>query len=138
MIVWSLLLAIMLLPMGGLSLDLWHGIAVQRSLQAAADDAATAGASGIDVQYYRDTGCLVLDPAAAVPLAQANLASQAGLGPLAAVDISVSPGGQQISVVLEEDVHLTLLSLVEGDRPLVVAATAWSSPKGSVLASGCS
>jgi Flp pilus assembly protein TadG len=137
MVLWCLLFALMLLPLGGLSIDLWHGIAVQRALQSAAEDAATAGASGIDVEYYRQSGCLVLDPAAALPLAQANLASQSDLGPLAGVNISVSPGGQEISVVLQEDVHLTLLALVEGDRPLVVTASASSSPMGSVSESGC-
>ncbi len=138
MIVWCLLFALLLLPLGGLTIDLWHGIAVQRSLQSAAEDAATAGSSGIDVQQYRSTGCLLLDPAAAVPLAQANLASQSNLGPLAAVNIYVSPTGQQISVRLQEDVHLTLLSLVEGNRPLVVTATASSTPEGSVAGNQCS
>lgn len=138
MIVWCLLLALLLLPLGGLSIDLWHGIAVQRSLQSAAEDAATAGSSGIDVQQYRATGCLVLDPAAALPLAQANLASQQHLGPLTTIAISVSQNDQQISVKLQEDVHLTLLSLVEGDKPLVVTATASSAPEGSVRGSGCS
>jgi Flp pilus assembly protein TadG len=138
MIVWCLLLALLLLPLGGLTIDLWRGIAVQRSLQSAAEDAATAGSSGIDVLQYRTTGCLLLDPAAAVPLAQANLASQSDLGPLAAVNIFVNPNGQQISVRLQENVHLTLLSLVEGDRPLVVTATASSSPEGSVAGNRCS
>jgi Flp pilus assembly protein TadG len=138
MIVWCLLLSLLLLPLGGLSIDLWHGIVVQRSLQSAAEDAATAGSSGIDVQQYRETGCLVLDPSAAVPLAQANLASQQHLGPLVTVAISVSPDDQQISVRLQEDVRLTLLSLVEGNKPLVVTATASSAPEGSVRGNGCS
>ena len=138
MIVWCLLVALLLLPLGGLSVDLWHGIAVQRSLQSAAEDAATAGSSGINVEQYRATGCLALDPAAAVPLAQQNLASQGHLGSLAAVDISVSPNNEQISVRLQEDVHLTLLALVEGTKPLVVTATASSAPEGSVIGARCS
>lgn len=138
MIVWCLLLAFLLLPLGGLSVDLWHGIAVQRSLQSAAEDAAAAGSSGIDVEQYRTTGCLTLDPAAAVPLAQQNLTSQSHLGSLAQVDISVSPNDRQISVRLEEDVHLTLLALVEGAKPLVVTATASSAPVGSVIGTRCS
>jgi Flp pilus assembly protein TadG len=137
MIVWCLLLALLLLPLGGLSIDLWRGIAVQRSLQSAAEDAAAAGSSGIDVQQYRATGCLLLDPTAAASLAQTNLASQSDLGSLAAVDIYVSPSGRQISVRLQEDVHLTLLSLVEGDRPLIVTATASSAPEGSVAGNRC-
>jgi hypothetical protein len=137
MVVWCLLLALLLLPLGGLSIDLWHGIAVQRQLQSAAEDAATAGASGIDIAVYRRSGCIVLDPAVAVPLAQANLASQSGLGSLASVDVEVAPAGNEITVVLRKDVHLTLLKLVEGDRPLVVRAEATSQPIGSVSGNGC-
>jgi Flp pilus assembly protein TadG len=137
MVLWCLLLALMLLPLGGLSIDLWHGIAVQRALQSAAEDAATAGASGISVSQYRDTGCLRLDPGVAVSLAQGNLDSQTDLGPLAGADISVAPGGLSISVKLREDVRLTLLTLVEGDKPLVVTASATSAPRGSVSESGC-
>jgi Flp pilus assembly protein TadG len=137
MVVWCLLLAVMLLPLGGLSVDLWRGIAVQRQLQAAAEDAAIAGASGVDATVYRDTGCVVLDASLAVQLAQANLASQSGLGPLAGASFAVSPDGAGISVHLTQDVHLTLLSLVEGNRPLVVTATASSVPSGSVPKEGC-
>ncbi len=137
MVVWCLLLAVLLLPLVGLSIDLWHGIAVQRQLQSAAEDAATAGASGINIAVYRRSGCILLDPAVAVPLAQANLASQAGLGDLASVDVQVAPAGNEITVVLRKDVHLTLLKLVEGDRPLVVAAEASSQPIGSVSGNGC-
>jgi Flp pilus assembly protein TadG len=137
MVVWCLLIAVMLLPLGGISVDLWHGIEVQRQLQSAAEDAAAAGASGIDVAEYRQDGCIVLDPSAAVPLAQASIATQTGLGPLAGTDIVVSPDRRQISVALQQDVHLTLLSWVEGSRPLVVAAAASSGPEGSVSGNGC-
>lgn len=137
MIVWCLLLAVLLLPLGGLSVDLWHGIAVQRQLQSAADGAAAAGASGIDISAYRETGCVVLDPSEAVSLAQENLSQQIGLGPLAGEQITVAPNGSEITVVLHEDVHLTLLTLVEGDRPLLVTATATSEPRGSVSGNGC-
>jgi Flp pilus assembly protein TadG len=137
MVIWCLLLALMLLPLGGVSIDLWHGIEVQRQLQSAAEDAALAGASGIDVGEYRQSGCLALDPLVALPLARANVASQAGLGPLEVTDIVVSSDRRQISVLLKEDVRLTLLSWVEGGRPLVVAATASSGPEGSLSGSGC-
>jgi hypothetical protein len=136
MVVWCLLIAVMLFPLGGISVDLWHGIEVQRQLQSAAEDAAVAGASGIDVAEYRRTGCIVLDPVLAVPLAEANIASQ-GLGPIAGADIAVSPDRREMSVELEQDVRLTLLSWVEGRRPLVVVATATSGPKGSLPESGC-
>jgi Flp pilus assembly protein TadG len=136
MVVWCLLVALLLLPLAGLSVDLWHGIEVQRQLQSAADDAASAGASGIDVALYRKDGCVSLDPAAAVTLAQSNLQSQAGLGPLSQVSIDVTPGGKEITVELTEQVHLTLLSLME-QGPLVVRAVASSEPLGSDPADPC-
>ena len=137
MVIWCLLLAVMLLPLGGISVDLWHGIEVQRQLQSAAEDAAVAGASGIDVGEYRDSGCLALDPSVALALAEANIASQTGLGTLAGKDIVLSPDRRHISVLLKEEVRLTLLSWAEGGRPLVVVATASSGPEGSVSGSGC-
>ena len=138
MVVWCLLLALLMLPLGGLSVDLWHGIAVQRELQSAAEDAASAGASGINVSEYRQSGCVVLDPTTAQGLASANLASQAGLGPLVSTSIEVAANDSSITVVLRKDVHLTLLRLVEGNRPLVVAAQATGEPAGSVSGTGCS
>ncbi|HTW08209.1 MAG TPA: pilus assembly protein TadG-related protein [Acidimicrobiales bacterium] len=137
MVVWCLLLAVLLLPLGGLSVDLWHAIAVQRQLQAAAEDAAVAGASGIDVTGYRQNGCVLLDPGAAVELAEDNLAAQTGLGVLSSQYVDVSLDRLEISVSLREDVHLTLLSLALGDKPLEVAATATSGPEGSLSGSGC-
>jgi len=137
MVIWCLLLALMILPLASTSVDLWHAIAVQRQLQAAAEDAALAGSSGLDVEAYRSRGCISLAPSSAVALADENLADQQGLGPLSASRVAVTPGGWQISVWLEEQVHLTLLSLLEGGRSLAVSATAVSGPRGSVSGSGC-
>jgi len=127
----------LLLPLGGLSVDLWHGISVQRQLQSAAEDAAAAGASGINIALYRETGCIVLDAPIAVSLARANLASQSGLSSLSQVGIAVAPDGGEITVELTEDVHLSLLSLVERS-PLVVRAVASSQPRGSDPTETCS
>jgi len=136
MVVWCLLLALTLLPLAGLSIDLWHGIAVQRQLQAAAEDAALAGASGVDVATYRSTGCILLDPSSSVALAQENLAQQ-DLGPSLSARFSLSTDGDQLFVQLREPVQLSLLSLVLGSRPLIVSAVAQSGPRGSLSGRGC-
>jgi Flp pilus assembly protein TadG len=138
MVIWCMFLALVLLPLGGLSVDLWHGIQAQRQLEAAAEDAAIAGASGIDVGEYRARGCIVLDAALATRLAEANLAAEEGLGALSGTSVEVGPGGEAITVTLQKKVELTLLSLVEGLRPLVVTATASSGPKGSLPGGTCS
>ena len=130
MIIWCLGLAILLLPLGGLSVDLWHAISEERALQAAAASAADAGASGINVTAYRATGQPTLDPSQASSLAEQNLAQQTGMPALAAPPtIAVSPDGTQIQVRLTANVHLTLLALVEGDRPIHIVATGTSSPR---------
>ena len=94
-----------------------------------------------DFQIVRKGDLLaVIDPSdyeAQLELAQANLATQTGLGPVVGTAIVVSPDRHQISVALHADVHLTLLSWAEGTRPLVVAAVASSSPRGSVSGAGC-
>jgi Flp pilus assembly protein TadG len=130
-------MAVLLLPIGGLSVDLWRGIAAQRQLQAAAEDAATAGASGIDVGTYRTDGCLVLDPSVAEELAAQNLRQQTVAASLSSATVTVNPQRTSIAVVLTEPVQLTLLKLVEGGRDLMVSASASSSPVGSLTPGGC-
>jgi Flp pilus assembly protein TadG len=132
MVIWCLGLALLLLPLGGISLDFWHAISQQRALQTAAASAADAGASGIDIATYRKTGEVVLDPSVATDMATTNLAEQTNLPSLSSPpDITVAGTGNQITVTLRENVHLTLLGLLEGDHPIRIAATATSSPRAS-------
>ena len=132
MVVWCLGLAVLLLPLGGISLDLWHAISQERALQSAASAAAAAGASGIDIPTYRATGDVKLDPALAADLASNNLADQSNLPVLSGPPgITVAPNDEQITVALHESVHLTLLGLVEGNHPIHVTATASSAPRPS-------
>jgi Flp pilus assembly protein TadG len=131
-VLWCLLAALLLLPMAGISVDLWRAISVQRTLQAAAEAAAAAGAQGLDVATYRARGCVALSPGLAGELARQEVARQYGLGQLSRATVAVAPGGASVSVVLEQSVPLLLLRVVEGDRPLVVAASA----TGRALASG--
>lgn len=132
MVIWCLGLAILLLPLGGISIDLWHTISEERALQTAATDAADAGASGINTTLYRATGQVALDPTQAAALAEQNLAQQTGLPTLSTPPtITVSPDGQQITVQLNTNVHLTLLGLVEGNNPIRIAASSSASPRPS-------
>lgn len=132
MVIWCLGLAILLLPLGGISLDLWHAISAERALQSAASAAAEAGASGIDIPTYRASGNVTLAPTVAVDLASTNLAEQSNLPVLSAPPgITVAANNGAITVVLHEDVHLTLLGLVEGNRPIHITATASAAPRPS-------
>ena len=132
MVIWCLGIAILLLPLGGISLDLWHAISEERALQTAAADAAEAGASGINVAVYRTNGQVTLDPGLATSLAETNLVAQSDLPPLSQPpQITVTPDGTEITVVLHEDVRLTLLGLLEGNHPIRIAGSADSAPRPS-------
>jgi Flp pilus assembly protein TadG len=120
-----------LLPLGGLSLDVWHAISAQRQLQSLAEDAAAAGASGLDTATFRTNGIAVLDPALATQLAETNLASQSDLPTLTGEEITVNEDGSAIAVSLHEEVHLTLLSLSLGNKSIAITGSATSAPRAS-------
>lgn len=125
--IWMLGLSLLLLLFGGLALDYWRGLALQRELAAVADSAAIAGASGIDEDHYRSTGELVLDPARARALAGTSITFQ-GVE-LTSAEVAVSEDGSNVSVSLRATVELGLLGVFVDDRsPLEVAASAVAFP----------
>lgn len=126
---WLLGLCVVLLLVGGLSLDLWRAFSERRALAGAVDAAAVAGASGVDVDTFRATGQVVLDPAAAEDLAAANLAAQTDLAGLAAVDISATPAALTVSAT--GTVELTLTRVLLDAAPLTIRVTASAEPSRS-------
>ena len=125
--IWMLGLSFVLLAFGGLALDFWRGLAMQRELAAIADSAAIAAASGIDEEHYRSTGEVILAPARARALAFASMDYQ-NLE-LSEADISVGPAGSSVTVQVGTNVDLWLLSiLVDDTEPILVRASASASP----------
>ena len=120
---WVLGLTVMVLFLGGISLDLWRAFEVRQDLAAMADSAANAGASRIDADVYRATGVLMLDERAARDAVDASLDTQQDAGKITtrqAPDID----GAVISVTLEGEVDFTLLNVfLLGRGPVAVAAT---------------
>lgn len=124
---WMLGLALLLLAVGGISVDLWRAHAVRRDLAAVADAAAFAGASGVDTTLFRGTGAVLLDPPTAEALARRDL------------DRSGNPHGAQwtvtassitVEVVAEGEVDLALLGLLApGYDPLPVRVSARATPR---------
>jgi Flp pilus assembly protein TadG len=110
-IFWALGLVIMLLFVGGIAADLWHTVAQARALDAAADNAAAAGAAGIDPTVYRTTGKAVLDPNLATQLALDNLSHATNLPGNPNPQITVS--ATEITVVLHGQVDLTLMRIFQ-------------------------
>ena len=120
---WTLGLAVMVLFLGGISLDLWRAFEVRQDLAAMADSAANAGASRIDGPTYRETGVLQIDRDAARDAVGANLDAQQDRD---RITTRIPPviDGAVVSVTLEGEVDFTLLNVfLLGAGPVEVSAT---------------
>ncbi len=124
---WTLGLCIMVLALGGISLDLWRAYSERRALANLADAAAIVGASAVDVDSYRgpdDTP--VLDVELARRRAADSLLAQTDTRSLVDAAITVEPTSIEVSVYGEVD--LTLLRLFNLGAPFEVLVTARSGP----------
>ena len=120
-------LSMLLLLFGGLAIDYWRGLALQRELAAVADSAAIAGASGIDEEIYRSSGLVVLDVSRSRDLALLSIDHQDV--DLTSVDIAVGEDGSTVTVDIEAVLHLGLLGVfVSDDDPVLVGASATATP----------
>jgi Flp pilus assembly protein TadG len=114
----------MLFVVGGISLDLWRAFSERRSLAAATDAAAVAGASALDVAAYRQGNVVRLDRAEAERRARASLAGQ--LDRRAMRGARVETDQQRVVVEVRGSVSFSLLHLLRpgGDFEITVRATA--------------
>jgi Flp pilus assembly protein TadG len=123
--IWMLGLSVLILLFGGLALDYWRALALQRELSAVADSAAIAAASGLDEEAYRADGDVLLDPVRARNLAQEAIAWQDVV--VIASDVEVE--AVAVTVTLTAALDLGLLGLfVDESEPLTVRASATASP----------
>jgi uncharacterized membrane protein len=121
-------LSILLLLFGGLALDFWRGLAVQRELAAVADTAAIAAASGIDEEHYRATGEVVLDGVRSRSLALTSIDLQDI--ELTSLSSTTSSDGTSVTVVLVTKLELGLLGVfIDDSDPLTVRASATAFPR---------
>lgn len=123
---WMLGLAVMLMPLGGLALDLSRSFSERRALAAAADAAALAGGGALDEDRYRRDGIVTLDPVLAEQRARSSLADQLDRSALRSATVRADP--EQITVVVQGSVDLTLLRLVEGGGPFMVRVSSTARP----------
>ena len=124
--IWVLGLCLLLLGLGGLTIDLWRGFSDRRALADAVDAAAVAGTSGLDEQAIRKGTGLHLDPARARQLALANLAQQTEV-PIDTVDVVVV--GDAITVSAHTHVELGLTRVLMAGEPLDVQASSTAHPR---------
>lgn len=126
---WLLGLCLLLFALGGISLDLWRGFSARRSLHAAADAGALAGASAIDENAYRTDGAIRLDPALAEARAREHVARQADRGALTSV--AVRTDRDTVVVEIRGELGFTLLGIVDPDGDLPIRVTATATPRRS-------
>jgi Flp pilus assembly protein TadG len=124
--VWTLGMVLVVMFLGAISFDLWSGFSTRRNLAAAADQAAQAGANGLDETLFRSTGERRLDPNRAEALADQSLAAQ-GLDGLTSVVVDADT--DRIIVELTADVDVGLLRIFGGGDPLVVHVRAVGQPR---------
>lgn len=124
---WLLGLLMMVLALGGLSVDLWRAFSDRRLVAGVVDAAAVAGASGVDADYLRATGEPRLDPVLARQRAAAALAAHGDA--VQAPVINVAPDGSAITVSGTREVQLTLARLVDPGGTYRVGAEATSTPR---------
>ena len=126
-----LIMAMMVLIIGGISVDLWRIIADHREVTGLADGAAVAGATAVDVAAFEmdPTADPILDPGLAVQRVCDYMRNHADVTscPSSMLEIDIAPDLTGIEVTFQREVDLTLLRVVEvgGADPVVVGATAF-------------
>ena len=124
---WLLGLLLMVLALGGLSVDLWRAFSERRLVAGIVDAAAIAGASGLDEEVLRQTGEARLDPTIATRRAADSLAGHAEN--VQSPTITVAPDGTAITVSATRQVPLTLARLIHPQGVHHVGAEATSHPR---------
>ena len=130
--IWLLGLCLLLLALGGVSLDLWRVFSERQALAGLADSASLAGAAGLDLDAAR-RGLVQLDPTDAAGRARASIAAQADKGSLvlSSVNIVVGQDRSEVTVSADGQVHLLLLRLVLGDRPVSLHVSSTAAARSS-------
>ena len=125
--IWMLGLSVLLLLFGGIAIDLWRALDLQREMAAVADSAAIAAASGIDEEHYRETGEITLDPVRAEAFGSTSIDSQDAL--VESREIWIDPDGLSVTVEVSAVLELGLLGLfVDQTEPLQIRTTATAEP----------
>ena len=114
---------------GWLAFTLWAGSSERRQLASAADQAAQAGATALDVDVFRQSGIRQLAPGLAEQRAFDSLTSQGVDDLLTSYQISADTG--QVTVILEGEIDIGLLRIFDvNDDPIEVRVTAVGFPHG--------
>lgn len=124
---WVLGLTILLMAFGGLALDFWRALAVQRELAAVADAGVAAAASGIDELHYRTTGEIRLSEDRAVSLGEASVFSQGS--DISSYMFTVAPDGSRVDVVVIAEIESGFVAFFAEDGRLEITASSSAEPR---------
>ncbi len=125
--IWAIGLVLVLFGFAGLAIDTWRVFAERQALAGLADSASIAGATAIDVDDFRATGEVVLDPTTAADRAMAYVAAHAGALDDDITAVVAFPAGG-IEVTLEREVELTLVGVFLAEHAIPMRATAFATP----------
>jgi len=125
---WMLGCCLLVLALGGLSLDLWRAFSARRAIASTADAAALAAASAVDEDRYRSTAEVVLVPRLAEQRAQASLRAQLDTAPVQSSRVTVEH--DRATVTVRGHVGFTLLRLL-GDGGFDIEVTSTATPARS-------
>ena len=120
-------MVIVLLFVAGFSIDFWRAFSERRALAEMADAAASAGANGIDVDRYRATGELALEPELAERLAWSSLVAQPDDRSVVGAPV-VDANEEIVEVVVRGEVEMTLLSIFMAGEPFEVTVRSVAVP----------
>ena len=125
-----LLMAMMVLFIGGISIDLWRVIADHREVSGLTDGAAIAGATAVDIAAFEADPMAdpILDPALAIQRVCRYMDDHAEVTdcPSTTLTVEFAADLTAIEVTFQREVELTLLRIVEvgGAEPIVVYSDA--------------
>jgi Flp pilus assembly protein TadG len=129
--IWMLGVCLLVLAIGGVSVDLWHAFSQRQQLAGVADAAALAGAAGIDPAQAR-AGTIVLDPELAAARAEQSVATQPDASSLvSSPQISFSANDSEITVTLQGTCSLFLLRFLTGRPALTFTVSSSARPRAS-------
>jgi Flp pilus assembly protein TadG len=124
--VWLMLLMVILLMVGGLSIDLWRAFSERRAMAESAEAAARAGANGVDLEAFDLTGAVALDPDLAAALAEQHLQQHNESRYVTGRDVDADT--ETVTVRISGTVEVTLLGMV-GIGSLDVSVSAEAEPR---------
>lgn len=125
--IWVLGMVLVVSLVGWMGIGAWSAFGERRELSAAADQAAQAGATALDLGAARIDNARQLNPAEAEARAWDSLTQQ-DLGDV--TDVSVTATEQRIVVVIESEISTGLLGVfADDDQPFRISVTAIGTPK---------